>query len=364
MKKKIQDLQFFAIMFFIMRSSYMTIVNSYNLSVAKENSFYSLFLGLIIGIIPSLIFLYILKNSKHNIIVTIKELLNSQLGIFLNICVLITIMILSITTFNYVNDFTKTIFLDKSPKLYICLILILPIIYSINHNIKTLARFSLFILYISLFFIIISNIGLLHSFKLPITQPNFSSNITSFFKSVFIVFCYCSLPIYICLIIPNKEIYFLKSFNKKYILSYILISITLLLENLLITSNFGYNLSQLYKYPIFNIFRTITLFGFINRILSIFTIVWIIDMIVTVIYCFYYFKIFSKIYFKKFHEIKFKYKYQIFAFIFLLLINNNTITNIIQKKTFIELFSIFLFITLFLIPLFIFIKIKKLRTSS
>ncbi|HHW69300.1 MAG TPA: GerAB/ArcD/ProY family transporter, partial [Tenericutes bacterium] len=154
MKNKIQDLQFFAMMFFIMRSSYMTIVSPYNLKIARENSFYSLLIGLLLGIIPILIFYYIFKNSKKDIISTIHDLFNKNIvGAILNYSILIIVMIYSVITFDYMVDFAQTTFLDKTPKLYISILLILPILYSLNHNIKTLARFTLMLLYISIVFI-------------------------------------------------------------------------------------------------------------------------------------------------------------------------------------------------------------------
>lgn len=358
---KIQQLEFNSINYFLIRSSFFGLSINTILVLAKEFSYLSLLLGIIIGIIPILIYNYIIKNNNDGILMLNKKIFGKKIGSTINIFMSIVSFIFASMIFINLINFINSEFLKESPKLFVFILFLIPIFYILKQGIIVISRTSLILFFISILVVIIYFLGFVNIFNFTLLKPTLPNQYSNIMKSTVYLLSLNTVPLFLMTIIPKKIIKTKKDFKKKYIYSYLFTSIIIFLDLIFIVSTFGTNLASIYNYPQFNLLRTITFFGFINRILSVFSIIWIFDLFISLVMCLHFVSETVRELVSKKHNDKVQIALLI---IFVFICNNSEINVIITSYTFLKFFSYIMLFTFLVIPVLISIKIKKLRKNN
>ena len=86
-----------SVIYFLAKGSFLGIATSNIIRVAKTSSYVSSILGAILGLIPLLLIMYILKNTKgEGIIDTVQHIFGKKLGAVINIIIALFFLVFSV----------------------------------------------------------------------------------------------------------------------------------------------------------------------------------------------------------------------------------------------------------------------------
>jgi len=324
------------------------------------NSWISIILSYIIGIIPILLILYIAKYKENlTIIEKITDLFGKYFGKIINIFIALILFILAATLLYNVSSFSTTQFLYRTPIIVSTVLLISLSIYNTNKEINVITRVCQILMYINLTLFALSLLSLTKEVKLdnllPITKNNTSNIIITALKLTSINI----LPLLTILYIPKNKLTVPKLYNKTVILSYILGSIISILVVVGTFGVLGIYLVDTFEYPGYMVLKKVKLFGFLERIENIVSIQWIIGNYVYITMIIYYISKSIKNNFQK----SFKYINILIGILLIItttiIFKNNTIFNNYVKNIFPYIISL-LIIVYILISSKIFINRKKI----
>lgn len=358
MKSQIKNLEINILMWFIMCAGVIGIAFNGYIHIAKNDAWIAPIIGMIVGIIPFSIFIKLMSyKDENNINDTLKEkwgIIGKIVSILLSFGVAFLVMV----NFYNLNNFISSEYLYSTPKFYIAIMFVIPIIYTLMHEFHVISRSIMIFGYVAFFLFLAGLIGL--SFQ---TNPNnimpilFNGLLPPLKAGIYDV-CYTVLPLFLLTIIPKDYIRNNENFNKRAFITYFLSSTCICIITYVVLATFGMELSLLYQYPTYNILKRITLLSIFDRIESIIAIMWILFIYVTCCMgCYYIKKTFFQVFNLEENKIT---KSIIFAIILIILFlsififPNNTFVN----KMLITFYPLILSVFFFIIPLIIFITIK------
>lgn len=248
-----------SIIFFLHRSTFFLFIFPVVLTY-KSNSMLIITLNMIFTYILIYLFKYI-KNNK-----------------IINIIINIILSIFSIYMLTLLVNFVKFEYLKKTNNIYIYLLFIFSIIYIASKKIDSIHKLSfiMFILSILLFFLQTTQLSF--SFEISNVKITNKINFLTILINSFKLSLFSAIPF-----ITVKE-------NKKIRIYYLISSITIIATSILVFNILESNLLYTYKYPLFNLLSYINIFGFMNRLESIFSLMLITDIILCCIYTIHYIK--------------------------------------------------------------------------
>ena len=248
-----------SVIYFLHRSTFFLII--FPLIVSYKSN--SLFL-----VILSLLFTYLLIKLVNYF----KKYKLTKYIIFVIIIFFIFYM------FMLLVDFTNYVYLKETKDIYIYLLFIVTTIYISFKKVDTITKASFILFIISIFmFIIQSNqlfISLDYSNNLVNSNINIFDLLVDSFKISFIS------------LIPFLIVEDTKKIRNFYLIS----SFTILITSIFTLNIIDNNLLVLYEYPIVKLLSYINIFGFINRLESLFSLMWITDIIICLSLCINYIK--------------------------------------------------------------------------
>ena len=363
--KKIHLLEYNSLSYFLVRSTFVGISLNNLLTISKQDSWLAIIIAFIIGFIPlGIFYLIINNNSKENIIDFIKNNCGNLIGTIINIIITIFVFIFSaLLLWNLVN-FISSQYLYKTPNLAILLTFIVTIYYLSSKSINVIGRTSLILFYISISLFIFSFIGLFFNLDISNIKPTFEFGILPIFKGSFNYISYNVLSLFLLLIIPKDNINTTnKHLIKNTIIVYFITTLGLFFVTFFLLSTYGISFSQILQYPSYHILKRISILSFIERVESILSIQWILDLFMVIVIGIYFVKTSIRQTFKISN-----YKFITFILIILLipittnLFKNNTIGNIVVLK----IFPFFNYLFFLIIPtiILIYVKIRKKNKDS
>lgn len=285
--KKIRRIEYNIMAWFLLRAAIVGVLISSIINYSRQDAYISVLITMIIGFIPLVLFQKLKGlNPDYNIIE-----LNNQLGFFGKLCnILMMITVFGFTAIIFWNlvNFVSTEFLFKTPSLVVALFFILPILYAGVKNFNTVGKISLISFSFIIFTIILVEIGIFKEVSLSNLMPILNNGFNGVLKSSFLILAYNVLPIFVLLVIPKNMI---RQDSEKMTLFFYLISM-LSLVNLLIfiIGGFSIELTSIYDYAEFHIFKRFTLGNFIDKMESFLSIEWLLGMILSIIICIHYLK--------------------------------------------------------------------------
>lgn len=338
MLDKDSKMQYFSLCFFLTRAFF--IGNSLNnlIAFSKQDSWLSLIIGFIMGLVPLFIFIKISSYKPElNVVDKINDLFGAK-GKIINIILGLCVLFLCVLNFWTLTNFTSSQYLNKTPTIIIGITFLFVIIYALSKGIKVIGRFSLILLYGFIILFIVSVIGLFNQVSLDNLKPFLQNDLL---KGAISFFTYNCLSLFLILIIPQKNA------AKTMAMGCIVSGISLLIQLAFVICIFGAPLASIYQFPGFYTLKQVSFFTTGSSIEGILSIQWFFDLIIFIIVGIYYVN--------KSLSIKIPYIVPIVVlalseYIF----KNNTIGNVYIKNIFPYIIPIILFI----IPIIIWHKIN------
>ncbi len=272
--------------FFITRCLYAGIAIHNICFIAKQDSWLSIILAFIVGLVPFSIYIKLL-NKEPNL--NIQQMLNKhlgKLGYILNILLIIIVTIdASIILWN-LSNFVNSQFLFKTPIYIIAIFFMIPVIYTINKGINAIGRTAVILFIIDMLMYVTCFVTLIFKIDLNNMLPIFED--TSILGGALIELSYNIISIFILLSIPKNNI---KDYSTKTLIYfYVFNFLTAFLVIFFIIGIFDANMTNLYQYPEFHILKTINIANFFQRVESILAFQWLIDFIMGLILFIYFIK--------------------------------------------------------------------------
>lgn len=363
MKSQIKNMEINVLMWFMMCSGVIGIAFNSFINVAKQDAWIAPIIGMIIGFIPLFVFIKLINYKSES---NINDILYEQFGVFgkiisLLMCIMIAFYI--IVTFYNLTNFISSEYLYSTPKFFIAIMFVIPILYTLIHPFQTLARSVMIFGYIAFFLFIVGLIGLSFQTMPENVMPILVHGIGPSLQASFYDVCYITLPLFLLTIIPKKDIRNNENLTKRMIITYLLSSFVVCTITYVVLSVFGIELSLLYQYPTYNILKRISLLSIFDRIESIVAIMWILFLYVTCTMGCYYIK---KTFFQVFSWQEGKVTNGIIFIILCVILftsififPNNTFVNHMLLSFYPVLLSIFFFI----IPCFL-LMVTKIRKKQ
>ncbi len=354
--KKISSLEYNTLIWFLTRATFIEITAEILLNTAHQDSWISIIIALIIGLIPICLYSYLKNKYPNQNIIQINKQLLGKFGTFINCILIASTLIFAICSFWIMVNFIDSQYLYKTPDYLIILILILPIIYTITKKFHIFSKVSLIMFYISLFFILIILTGLIGNIDINNLKPILNNSPNNILYGSFCFIGFNILPLFILNIIPKNQI---KNYSpKKSFLFYFISTLSLLNVMFLTISIFGIQLSEIYNYPSFHLLKRVSIFDIIDRVESILSLEWFLALFIQIMLSLY----FIKTSIKEIFQTKEKTN-NIIIVIVCLLIAFLTQFIFVTKGSEIAYFKnqlmYILYITCFIVPLILFFKSLK-----
>lgn len=288
-ENKTESLSASSIIYHILRTGAVGISLTNISRTVKQDSYISIIIGIITGLIPIAIYLYIMNTYKDLSIIEINEkVFGKKMGTVINIALSIFIYSFSAITLWNLADFTNSQFLNETPTFVIMFIFLIPVIYILCKGIITIARTSLLIFYINVIVYLFIIICLVGEIDLTNMLPFMESKIPDILTGSYSFIAYNILPFFILTIIPKNSIKNKEKFNKQSLIMYILCSLVTLSVCIFVIGIFGINLASVLLYPEYHVLKRISIFSTIERIESILSITWILSFFITITMGLYY----------------------------------------------------------------------------
>lgn len=289
---KIHVTGYSAMIYFIYRSTFLT-VSLPMLLHHQGDGFLICLLGSIFGFFIFLGYLHFLKKNKEdNIIVWIDKKWKYKIGFCINTFLIIPILLFSFFLLHNLIHFIQFEYLKNTPIFLIYLLILGTLLFIGLKDFDTISRASFIFLLISILFYFIKIFGLLDSIQIQNIKPIFREDIISLLASSIQYAIYTTLPLFLLLLVSKNNIEPQKNIIKKTKLVYVITSIALFVQLFFVLTVMGTHTLSIYTYPEFHLLSNVNILGFIERLGSILSIQWIIDMILCIALCFIYVKVY------------------------------------------------------------------------
>ena len=340
--KHLNKLEICSITYFLMRACFMGISLNIILNLTKQDSYMSILLGSILGFIPLLLYLYIIKDKKD---LNLKDYLKKQnkyIGSIIWIIMFIFTLLYTSYIYHQFTHFIQIEYLSKTPRFIILLAFLIPLLYLVKKGIKVIAEVSTILFYFSVILLVITLSSLIFQINIENILP-ILTNKNNIFNSSLTYISFNVIPIFFLTNLPyTKE----NNYQKVIIKTYILSSIILFITTFLTISILGINLTKAYIYPEFHLLKQVSVIGFLGHLESILAFQGIFDSFIMLTINLYFLSTF----------INYKYITEICFIIFLI---TYLFSNTLLNYKFIIYGSI---ITYLVLPIFV-IVYKKIKSK-
>ena len=296
--KKISSLEYNTLIWFILRSCFTELTFTTLIYHIKQDSWLSVLIGTIIGLIPFTIYEILKKKHPNDNLITLNKKTYKKIGNIVNIIILIGCLIACFCLFWILTHFTNALFLSKTSPWIIGIALIIPVGYASTKNIHIIGKVSLILFYINIIFNIIIMTGLTGNIDINGIKPILESNPSKILScSIYFIGFNIAKLFFLTGISQNK----IKNYSSKLnLLTYIISCLNMLSIITTTICVFGIDLTSLYEYPAFQILKRVNILGALDRIESILSLEAIFsDFILIIIIMYYARKIISKTFNKK-----------------------------------------------------------------
>lgn len=287
-RNKLNNFDVGTLNYFITRAFLTGFLFNSLLNLIKQDSWIIPLIGIIIGIIFTLLVNYIF-NYKPNLNFTEKltSLFSKGFGSILSIIFCIFCFFMCVLTYLNLNNFIHGQYLSRTPTIVISIVCIIAIFYTLTKGLNTIAKTGNILFYIAMILFFLSFIGLLPFIKIENLKPFFNSNTNNYLEALNCFYSFNIVPMLFLTILPKDKINKPK-LKKTLILSFLLSAFTMFIVIFSTLASFGYELTSLYKYPEFHVLKNISLMGLEARIESILIIQCIFDFFMFVVLTIYF----------------------------------------------------------------------------
>ncbi len=297
---KIQGLGYSSFTYALMFSAFlgMGTTNLYN--IAGVDTWISTIIGSILGIIPLLLILYIIKHSKgENILDLNLNIFGKVAGTILNVLLNIFVLFFSALIFYNLTLFLNTQYIPDTSNLYIKIVLIIPVIYAASKSIPVISRVSQIILIANIILFLFSFIGITEEMSIENLLPILSDGLGKPLIASIQYVIFGVLPLFFLTIIPTKLAPKKDRIIKDVSIMYVISNIIIIAIFTVTISILGYEIISIYKYPEYIVLTNFSLLGIIERIENTLAIQNVFNMFMLIALSTYFMNISIKKVFKK-----------------------------------------------------------------
>lgn len=289
MNKKIAVSEVGSLAYILILFNYLGTTSDSIIPLAKQDSWISIILAFLIGIIPLIIFLKIMDYEPDlTIIEKNKALFGKTLGNILNI--IFALFFFASVTYSFWNliSFLGSQYLHRTPPFFIGLCTCVSITYLLSKDISIILKTFFIIFIIGLTLYLLGSITLLEQISLENFKPVLEFGITNPLIGALKNVSYNILPLFLITLIPKNKIKNVHKLGKTITKFYILCFLIMLFIVIVTVGIYGPKLSMLYQYSAFHLLKKVSILGFINRIESTISIRWILYLICFIIIGLYF----------------------------------------------------------------------------
>ena len=296
--QKINCKEIFVISFFLVCNLFIGFGNSQLIKTASSTALISTILGFIIGFIPIYLIIYISKYTTDKNIFELLEYKFKFVGKIINLLLFLSLLLMGIISIWNIMNFTISQFLSETPYFLVGLIVFLLTTIAAIKGIETIGRTGTVFMPIFIIFTIFVWVSLIPSVETNNILPIMNISKMNFIKSIIMCSTYSTFPLFLLLSIRQNDIVDKENFKKAIILSYVLGFLCLYIVGFFILSVFGVNLAKIYTYPEYSLFKEIRIYGFIEKVENILSIILYIVFLISDSFETYFNKEFLKNMFK------------------------------------------------------------------
>lgn len=289
--KSLNKLEISSITYFLMRSCFMGISLNYILKYAKQDSYLSMIVGSILGLLPVVVYLYIIKDKKEQ---SLKEYLQTKAGKIIGTLVWIFMFFFTLLFTSYVfQEFTHFIqieYLSKTPRIFILFAFLLPLLYLVKKGIKVIGEVSTILFYFSIILLLITCSSLIFQVDFENLLPVFEHT-NQIWDTSFIYVGFNVLPLFFLTNLPfEKNTHYGKMITGIYFLNMIILTVTTFLTVTIL----GIHLASTYIYPEFHLLKQVSVIGVLGHLESILAFQGIFDSYIMLAIALYYLSTFTE----------------------------------------------------------------------
>ena len=288
-KEKINCIQLFSILFFVMTCSLTGMGLIAVLKKASVDAYLCPLIASILGI-PLIIMFIIISNYKPELTLGEKiiDVFGKVLGTIINYLFIILVFFFSVALLYNLSTFIVSQFLPETPSYIVAFLFMLIIIYINIKGIETMSRVSLLLLSITLIFFLITVLGLTKTFEIDNLKPFLEYGFKNPFSGSLYILFLNYFPLFTLLTIPKQQITDKKNYTKYFIIAYIASTLFMFIMILITLGNLGINLAQLYQYPEYIVLKRINILDFLDRIENLLSIQRILKLFITLSFYTYF----------------------------------------------------------------------------
>ncbi len=286
-KLKLSNLSFCLIVSSLMNSLLLGILYPFLIKTSKTSLFtalvFSYFIGLLILFLYSKIFNYLPSFGLFDKISYVFSKVTSKIiYVFLSII----IYFLSVIILWRVTTFISTEFLVDTPTIFICIMICIPIIYSLFFDYDTLGRIATIFVFFGIIMFTFNILSLSSSFDIENLKPILNNDFIHLsVSSIIFAFSYFA-PLFLTLVIPKNSIINNSKTTKYLFLTYTINTIFSGIVLFAILSILGVKVSSLYTYPSYVVLKNINVLNFIKNVENVGIIILLIFMTFTLTFLF------------------------------------------------------------------------------
>lgn len=261
-----------SIIFFLTRSLFLGFGLSLLFLQTGKDSYLGAIIGLMIGLIFSSFYTYIIKHKNGK---SLKEIFKTHkiIGTMTRFLLLFTSFILLIYVLVIYKIFVVSFLLVNTPSLFVTVPFIILATYCAFKGLKVISRVAGSLLPISILLCIFTFGSLAGYMETTNFLPILTVKPLNFISSLFTFAGISSLPNILSLHFHGN--------TKGYIKMYLLASLFLILTLISVNGVFGENLVSIFRFPEYMVLKQLKLFKFIEKVENILSIAWIFDLFVT-----------------------------------------------------------------------------------
>ncbi|MCL2859813.1 MAG: GerAB/ArcD/ProY family transporter [Oscillospiraceae bacterium] len=253
--------------------------------MAKNNSYISAGLGMLLGVVFLLIILNMIKDDKN--IFETNVYYFKAFGRILNFILAILAIGFAIIIFYNLTTFLNLTYLSSSSNIYIAAILAVIVYYWLSKGFNNISNAVSILFYVSLFFLVFSLFSFVNNSKTEHLFPVLAEGLKSPALGMLLFAVLSSVPVFFLLCVPRREIPEVK-LKRNIIISYLIGSVGLVLIILIAILILGYPVISIFKYPEYMLLKKISIFSVIERVENIVSFQYFLDGFVLIVMCVYF----------------------------------------------------------------------------
>lgn len=258
-------------------------------SSSMQNSVITATFSLIIGLIPLSLIIYIINyQPEKDIIEKINHLFGPIVGNIINFFLTLCVFGILVTTLWSLINFSEIKYLTETPAVFIGIIFLIPVVYTVMKGIEAIARSSEVLLYMSLVFHIFTNVSLLGYTELNNLFPIMEKGFAPILGGAVQFLVYTVPPFLLLAVVPKNMVINNQKLTRNITYGYLISMFVMIVSLFTILTTVGPYLANLYRFPSYYVMKKIQLSGFFENLENILSILWIINMYILICIAVYY----------------------------------------------------------------------------